>query len=109
MPESKMIEVAQELLRISREGKARWEPRTANSYQASFRRSTLAIFRSAAADYLLTLINDSGEDVESLYVSTAERDNRAYPVLGEIYQLARGQALDVEGNVEIALDELRST
>jgi hypothetical protein len=109
MADSRMFEVAQELLRIAREGKAPWEQSSESSYRADVRGITLRISRSAPADYLLTLINDKGEDVESLYVSTTDRDNPAYPVLREIFSLARGQALDVEADLQIALDLLRST
>lgn len=109
MADSKMIELAQELLRVSKAGNAKWEARTANSYKVGFRDFSVFIFRSGASDYLLRLINDKGEDVDSLYVSTGDRDSPAYLLLREIYDLARGQAVDVEGNISKALDFLRST
>ena len=82
--------------------------RTANSYEASFPRMSFVIFRSGAADYLFRLINDEGEDVDSLYVATGDREHPAYLLLREIYALARGQAVDVEGNINKALDFLKS-
>jgi hypothetical protein len=109
MADSRMIELAQELLRVSKAGNAKWEARTANYYKASFRDFALFIFRSDAGDYLLTLRNDKDEDVDSLYVSTGDREHPAYLLLRDIYALARGQAVDVEGNISRALDFLRST
>ncbi len=107
MAESRMKEVAQELLRIAKEGKAKWEERTPNSYKVIFRGITLVIFRSGASDYLLTLMNEKGEDIDSLYADTGDRDSPSYPILREIYQLARGYAPDAD--VSTALEVLRST
>ena len=109
MPETKMMEIARQLARVSQEGKVTWESRTPNSYRANFPEMSLQIFRTSAADYLLTLTNEKGEDVESLYISTSDRDQPQYSLLREIYNLARGQSLDIEGNIEQALDFLTST
>lgn len=107
MAETRMIEVAEELLRVAREGKAPWKARGSGLFEVSFGDMSLVIFRTGAADYLLKLVNDRGEDVESLYVDTSKRNNAAYALLREIFELARGEALDIEGNIDKALEYLK--
>jgi hypothetical protein len=52
-------------------------------------------------------MNDKGEKVDSLYADTVIKDSPAWPVLSNIYELARGQANDQDVNT--ALEVLRST
>jgi hypothetical protein len=107
MAETRMIELAEELLRVAKAGKASWKGRGPGLFEVTFPNMSLVIFRSGAADYLLKLVNDRGEDVESLYVDTGNRDKPAYPLLREIFELACGQAIDIEGDIDKALDYLK--
>lgn len=107
MSESKMIEVAKELLQRARAGKVDWEKTSSNDLlRVKFPDVELRIYRLGSIGYNLSLLNQAGREVDSLQAS---RNAPAHAILQEIFNLARSQVLDVEGNVNKVLDYLKES
>jgi hypothetical protein len=106
MSESKLIKVAKELLQRARAGKVNWETTSSNDLlRVKFPDVELRIFH-VARFYTLSLVNEAGKQVDSLMASP---DEPAHAILQEIFNLARSQVLDVEGNINKVLDYLKES
>ena len=110
MPESRMNEVAQELLSQSRDHNVTWEDSaTKGSYRVFFPDVVLVISRSyrsleESSNLLLELMNDSGRVVDCLDTTSEEA---MHSVLSEIFDLAEQHVRDT--GVNKALDYLKRT
>ena len=108
-PPSKMVELAGQLLDSARAGKVKWAQGVGNdSYSANLPDVSLGITRRqpmlGARTYSLELINNKGDMIE--YISSYESEDE-YNVLAEIHDLARRYVLDIDGNIDKALEFLR--
>ena len=104
MQESKMIELANELLRSARSGNLAWEEDSEeDGYTVDFPDVSLSIV-SQGNNFALELINAEGETIESLRSAVAPQ---VWETLKEIFELARRQAWDIDGNISKALQYLR--
>ncbi len=104
MAESKMEELAQQLLRSAKGGTIQWSEGVGESYGVHFPDISLLIKDQGTGIFELTLINGVGEKVESL------RSYRDYPIgqtLREIHDIARRQMSDIDGTIDKALEYLR--
>ena len=104
MQESKMIELADQLLRSARAGKLNWREGTKrDSYAVYFPDVSLSIVERLNSLFSLELINDEGDVIETL-------SSRSYEPIGtklqEIYDMARRQVLDIDGTIEKAIEYL---
>ena len=130
MNKSRMEQLAQELLRQSREGKVTWEEIASQgceeSYRVAFADVALVVskwqplrnsswqplrdlsnsFKLNIAAYRLELRNDAGETTESLLAVPGQA---AYRALREVFCLARRQASPAERDIDKALEYLRGT
>ena len=108
-PPSKMVELAGQLLDSARAGKIKWSQGVgSNSYSANLPDVSLVITRRdirPPRTYFLELVNNEGEMIESLSPYTSEEEHN---VLTEIHDLARRYVLDIDGNIDKALDYLRN-
>ncbi|MDA1219242.1 MAG: hypothetical protein O2909_07355 [Chloroflexi bacterium] len=105
MTESKMLELAEEVLAQSKAGKVKWEEITnTDAYGVKFPDIGLGIVRISGAEYLLQLRDIGGKLLDSL---SGRRGSEEYNMLQEIYNLARGEALSVEENIDKALNYLK--
>jgi hypothetical protein len=108
MSESKMIEVAKELLQRARVGKVDWEKTSSNDLlRVKFPDVELRIYRSANI-YTLALLNQAGTEVDNI-IALPSRDAPTHAILQEIFNLARNQILDVESNINKVLDYLKES
>jgi hypothetical protein len=81
-------------------GELKWEPTSGEStFQTSFPKYSVSITH-VAGDYLIRLFNESGRHIES--VSSSELYSGGFEKAGELFELARRNALQVDN----ALDEL---
>ena len=107
MAESRMVEVAEELLRRSEAGDLSWEaPFTSNFYTVNLQDISLVIFNPGRDEYLLTLRDYVGKEIESYH---AEPGTAGFQTLAQLFEVARRQALDVEGNIDKALEYLKGS
>jgi len=97
MPESRMTEVAQELLSNSRDHNVAWEDgATRGSYRVFFPDVVLTISRiypslEESSDLRFELMNDTGRVIESLDTTPEET---MHSVLSEIFDLAEQHVRD---------------
>ena len=104
MDESKMMELAQQLLDSARTGKLAWEEGTSRySYIVNFQDIALVIVERSVGVHHLELINGDGDGIESLRPKNIATEE----ILQEIYDIARRQALDIDGNINKALEYLK--
>lgn len=111
MPKSRMLELAEELLSRSKDGKVLWEKRPlVDSYEVKFPDISLVISR-VGSSYILNLVNAQGTTIESLVserrATPAVEVINYFPLLKEIFELAQHQAQNVEENIDKALEYLR--
>ena len=103
MAEPRMAEVADQLLLRARARKLGWrEGVSPNSYVVDFPDISLSI-KETPDKFVLTLIDDHGNEVahiDGIFQKT-------YNILEEIYNIARRQTLDIDGNIDKALEYLR--
>ena len=105
MEEAKMIELAEQLLLRAQAGGLEWAEGTRdNDYMVEFPDISLAIRARERGYYVLELINNVGDEIESL-------DSHVVPgtetILREIYGIARRKTLDIDGNINKALEYLK--
>lgn len=104
MQESKMVELADQLLRSTRARKLDWdEGIEKNSFTVHFPDVSLSIVNSVSGFFTLELINDEGDVIETL---PSRPGNTAYDTLREIYDMARRQVLDIDGTINKAIEYL---
>jgi hypothetical protein len=111
MSKSRMLELAEELLRRPKDGKVFWEKRPLlDSYEVKFPDISLVISRLGSS-YILNLVNAQGTTIESLVserrTTPAVEVIHYFPLLKEIFELAQHQAQNVEENIDKALECLR--
>ena len=105
MAESRMNEVARELLRLSKANKLAWEQATIkeNEYRVFFPEMGMSISNDEGVTgyYRLALINDTGRVVNCLEVNRAGTvrephgsTREIYDTLQEIYELAKSYVQD---------------
>jgi hypothetical protein len=105
MDESRMLEVAKELLNRSKEGKIKWEGGPfGNSYMVKFPDLRIIISREVN-DYVLSLVNEKDRITDSLSSTSFEFTTKE--VLQEIYDSARRQVLDIPSSIDKTLEYLR--
>jgi hypothetical protein len=105
MVESRMLELAEELLNRSKSGKVKWEEGPfRNSYTVKFPDIETIISREVDF-YVLNLVNDRRTITASLTPPT--RDASVNEVLREIYDLARSKVLNTPNSIDKALEYLR--
>lgn len=105
MPESKMIDIAGELLRRSSAGDLHWEKWDArDSYRVELQDLSLVIYSARRDEYLLSLRDLSGEVIESIY---AESGQTGFETLQAIFEIARRESLDIKGKIDQALAYLK--
>ena len=110
MPESRLNEVAQQLLDQSIDHKVAWEEagRT-DSYRVFFPDIVLAISRiqpslGRDSDLRLELMSDAGRVIDSLETTP---EGEMHSILGQIFDLAEQHVLDA--GINKALDYLKRT
>ena len=108
--ENKMIELADQVLRSTRAGKLNWQEGVRrNSYTVHFPDISLSIVENRDRLLTLELINDKGTVIETLSrhdlgdFGDSEDDGAK---LREIYDIARRQAVDVDGTIGKAIEYL---
>ncbi len=110
MQQPKMVQLAQQLLETARAGKVKWrEGLASDSYTASLPDISLIITRtmlSPLEGYRLDLVNDKGKIIESISHELSDPLPRGQS-LREIHDLARRDVLDIDGNIDKALEYLR--
>ena len=107
--ESKMFELARQLLASSQAGKVKWEEGiNSNSYTANLPEISLIITRTSREDlgYRLNLIDGKGRTIESL-TSEVRLPRQNHDIMREIHDLARRSVMDVDENIDKALEYLR--
>jgi hypothetical protein len=109
MAESRMGELASQLLGSARARRLDWhEGVTKGSYVVDFPDISLSIRDLMGGTFALTLINDEGYEIESIQgISSDLFGDTLGTVLEEIYNIARRQTFDIEGNIDKALEYLR--
>ena len=89
MAESRMNEIARELLRLSKANKLAWEQATIkeNEYRVFFPDIGMSIsnYYGGADYYRLALINDTGRVINHLEMSLADLESEPHESVGEIY------------------------
>lgn len=107
MEESKMGELAKQLLNSAKARKLNWEEGTrSNSYMVDFPDVTLSISAGHEDFFTLELINQDGTVVETLSLSVSF--HLGGHILEEIYDIARHHVLDVDGTIDKALEYLKA-
>jgi len=108
MNESRMIQLAEELLRRAKVGKVAWEVgEMRNSYRVTLPDMALVINREGAL-YTLSLVDDDRRIIDRLY--SAKAYDPEFQLLQGIYDLARGRTLPSSGEtVERAMGYLKSS
>ena len=105
MQESKMIELANELLRNARAGKLDWEEDSEDDgFTIDFPDVSLSIVNQGDSIFTLQLINDEGDVIEEISASQVHPTGKT---LQEIYDLAKRQVWNIDGNIDKALGYLR--
>lgn len=114
--EQKMIELVDRLLRNTKAGKLKWQEAVKrDSYVVHFPDVSLRIARNSrnvsSVSFTLELINQEGTEIETLSrydlgdFGDPEDDGAK---LREIYDVARRQALDIDGTIDKAIEYLGS-
>jgi len=108
MNESRMIQLAEELLRRAKIGKVAWEVgEMRNSYGVTLPDMALIISREGAL-YTLSLVGDDRRIIDRVY--SAKTFDPEFQLLQGIYDLARGRTLPSPGEtVERAIGYLKSS
>ncbi len=111
MPEEGLNEVANELLRLSRDRKLSWkQTRRENEYRVSFPDMSFSISNERARGYFqLNMIDESGNVIESLRRQApipSSDEVEEVPDLVEIYSLASSYIKEI--NIQRALDYLKT-
>ena len=108
MNDSRMIQLAGELLRRAKLGKVCWEVgEMRNSYWVTLPDMALIISREGAL-YTLSLVGDDRRIIDRLY--SAKALDPEFQMLQGIYDLARGRTLPSSGEtVERAMGYLKSS
>lgn len=107
MDKSRMLELAEELLRRAKVGKVSWEVGAMrNSYGVTLPDLSLIISREGAL-YTLSLVGDDRRIIDRLYSSKAFEPE--FQLLQGLYDLARGRTLPSSSEtVERAMGYLKS-
>ena len=105
MVESRMAELAEELLNRSKAGKVEWEEGPfRNSYSVKFPDIEIVISREGEF-YVLNLVNDKRTITASF--TPATHDTSASEMLRDVYELARSKVLNTPTSIDKALEYLR--
>ena len=113
MQQPKMIELARQLLETSRAGKVMWgEGLHSDSYRADLPNVSLVITRTRfdPEAYRLDLFDDKGRKIESLAADPLDHPFPDHPeeeVMRLIHDIARRHVLDIDQNIDKALEYLR--
>lgn len=105
MAESGMLQLAQELLANSKAGKMKWETYGSDTFKVDIPDMSIMISR-VGSDYSFRLENNNGVVLDRLYGHLSQ-DVSQFEMLEEMFKLARGQFLDVEGSIDKALQYLK--
>ncbi len=112
MQQSKMIELANQLLETAQAGKVMWgEGLNSDSYRADLPNVSIVITRTQPDPeaYRLDLIDGKGRKIESLATDTLSYIDSIpqRQALRQIHDIARRHVLDIDQNIEKALEYLR--
>ncbi|MBM3941554.1 MAG: hypothetical protein FJ316_01235 [SAR202 cluster bacterium] len=108
MTDVKMLELANELLNRSKEGKVDWKLIGGGIYTVRFPESIrIDIMLASGGAYLLWLYNARMQRAGELIGDRSAPE--IYKTLREIHELARRKAIDAEGVIDKALDYLKAS
>ena len=105
MAESGMLELAQELLSSSKAEKIEWGAYGPDRFKVDIPNMTIMVSR-LGREYSLRLDNSDGVLLDTLY-SESPIGDPTHPILRELFELARKQTLNVDENINKALQFLK--
>ena len=119
MSDKKIIDVANKLLGISKKRELKWsrDRFTEDKFSVDFPDSSVSISRTPSGDYIISVLNDLGTEVESLRTSKKTERNpretgdpvkipKEYYTFEELFGIARRSALKPDAVLDDLLARL---
>ena len=106
MADTKILEIAEKLLKRTRNGEVNWrETVDSNEFIVSFPTQTLAIEETVSGRYQISLVNERGNTIESLRFPGSQAIEGG-EILQDLFELARRKALQIDIRLDEALNAL---
>ena len=102
-----LIDLATSVLQRTRDGKLTWNELSSASYVATVGEDSIIIARVSGPFYTMRFVNPQGTEIDKISPNVLNSEENS--TLGEIYELARRQALKVDEtllNLKRMLDRL---
>ena len=107
MRQRKLLDIANKLLERSKLGGVNWHiSEVENTYVVTYSRSAFSISSDEVQPdyYRIAAINENAIEVDSLEFQ--DEDHPGYPLISELYDLAKGQARGVDDVLNTLLQEI---